>query len=120
METMNRITPLSRRELLDIRLQKVLGTYDETKPMNPDSRVYFQPPSNLQLKYPCFVYHYENSTPMLADNTVHRFTDRYQVSYLTKKALDTTYVKLLEDPLVSYSSRYVSENIYHNVMSVYY
>lgn len=117
---MTRITPLSRRELLDIRLQEVLGTYDKNKPLNPNTRVYFQPPSNLELQYPCFVYQYENSVPVRADNTVHRFTDRYQVSYLTKKPLDTTYVKLLEDPLITFTSRYVSENIYHNVMTVYY
>lgn len=83
--------------------------------------VYFQPPENVKIKYPCFVYHLNAGSEDHADNRRYRFLRRYQVTYITPNA---------DDPLPSqfgdhfekcrYGSDYTSDNLYHSNFDLYY
>ena len=70
---------MDRRLQLQKRLEEILGSRN----------VYFQPPNDLVLKYPCIVYHLEGGTTRFADNNPYRFNKRYQVTYITRDTRET-------------------------------
>ena len=46
------------------------------------NRVYFQPPSNYQMRYPCIVYEVQPTTTEYADNNPYALFDRYRITYI--------------------------------------
>src|SRR4051812_34274733 len=46
--------------------------------------VYFQPPSNIQMQYPCIVYKRDDSQTDFADNRPYSRTKRYQVTVIDR------------------------------------
>jgi hypothetical protein len=60
-----------RLDLQDI-LEALLGT----------NKVYFQPPANVQMVYPCIVYKQEDLDTTFADNKPYRLTKRYLVTVI--------------------------------------
>ena len=55
-------------------------------------RVYFQPPSNIKMEYPCIVYNRSNDSVKFADNDVYHEKDAYSVT-LIEKDPDSTMAK---------------------------
>lgn len=47
---------------------------------SPD--VYFQPPSNVEMKYPCIVYERDDADTKFAGNKPYLVTPRYQVTVI--------------------------------------
>ena len=52
------------------------------------NNVYFDPPENFKLKYPCIVYYLEGLADIPADNQTYRRLHRYNLTYITTKAED--------------------------------
>ena len=48
---------------------------DELKALLGSDNVYFQPPSNKRMQYPCFVVTLGSASQEMADNKTYRFTD---------------------------------------------
>jgi len=46
--------------------------------------VYFQPPANIQMQYPCIIYSRDGSSPDYADNELYRHAKRYQVTVVDR------------------------------------
>ena len=46
--------------------------------------VYFQPPSDLQMTYPCIVYKRDNASTEFAGNKPYRYEKRYQVTFIVR------------------------------------
>jgi hypothetical protein len=44
--------------------------------------VYFQPPANIQMKYPCIVYHKTNINRAFADNAIYRSLQGYLITVI--------------------------------------
>lgn len=44
---------------------------------------YFQPPADIEMNYPCFVYNYTNDVDFFADDIHYRNSKRYTVTYIT-------------------------------------
>ncbi len=44
--------------------------------------VYFQPPSNVQMVYPCIVYNLDSMNTQFADDRPYAQDDRYQVTVI--------------------------------------
>ena len=65
---------MDRRLELQKLLVDILGT----------DRVYFQPPSNINMVYPCIVYSLETYDTKKADNISYHVRDRYQVTYISR------------------------------------
>ena len=45
------------------------------------SNVYFQPPTNVRLQYPCIVYHRDFADTKFADDEPYNHTKRYQIMF---------------------------------------
>lgn len=84
------------------------------------NNVYYRPPENLKMQYPCIRYKKDNIVSTHADNMSYRKTDRYQVIVIDKKPDNEVIEKLLDLPMSSFESHYESENLNHDVISIYY
>ena len=54
---------------LQSTLQEIMG----------DNKVYFQPPENVSMKYPCIRYSLSTGNTRFADNTSYTFDCRYEI-----------------------------------------
>lgn len=63
-----------RRATLQEVLEKTLGS----------KNVYFQPPENLKLEYPCIVYQRETPAIKYADSSKYKWDQRYQVTVIDR------------------------------------
>ena len=54
-----------------LQLQSLLETFVEN--------VYFQPPENIVLKYPCIIYKRDYADTMFADDMTYNYTIRYMI-----------------------------------------
>lgn len=102
--------PASRREQLQTLLQSILGS----------SNVYFQPPSNVSMQYPAIVYSLSSIQCTAANNIRYQICKAYSITIVSKDP-DNSYIdKILELPNSRFDRRYVADNLYHDVITLYF
>lgn len=82
--------------------------------------VYFQPPPNVKLTYPCIIYQRESIKSHHADNLNYTNKTRYQVTYINRMPDNDIVGKLLTLPNTSYSRFFISDNLNHDVLTIYF
>lgn len=100
---------LRRLELQD-KLKATLGS----------PNVYFQPPANVTLQYPCIVYERDNASMKHADNEAYAWKQRYQVTYIDKNPDSEVLAKLMVYPLCAYNRHFATSGLNHDVFVIYY
>ena len=107
---------MARRLNLQSSLQALVGPRTDGK-----QNVYYQPPESVKLNYPCIVYKRSRPNITYADNNAYSFTQCYEVTLISK---DPDWV--LPEEMVkqfvhcSIDRYFVSDNLYHNVLTLYY
>lgn len=84
--------------------------------------VYFQPPEGLKMKYPAIRYNLDDIDKMSGDNIAYRKTNRYNVIVISDdpdKNIELVN-KILDLPLSSYDRHYVSNNLNHDSINLYF
>ena len=82
--------------------------------------VYFQPPASVQMKYPAIRYAREKIENDFANNNPYIQTYRYQVIVIDKNP-DSEIVKAVSQlPGCQHKSHYVSDNLNHDVFTIYF
>jgi len=82
--------------------------------------VYFQPPENIQMQYPCIVYSRDGTSSDHADNELYRYAKRYQVTVIDRDP-DTELADHVEALKYSSFERFFpSDDLNHYVFSVYF
>lgn len=84
------------------------------------NNVYFQPPSNIKMKYPCIRYKLTGDYREHADNQTYLFRDRYTVMVIDTKADSALREAVRKLPLCSFRDAYTAENLHHFVFELYY
>lgn len=84
------------------------------------TNVYFQPPSTVQMKFPCIIYSRDACDEKFADNILYLGKDRYSISVVDKNPDSDIPDKVGALPLTSFSQHYVVDNLNHDVYSTYY
>lgn len=97
------------RNQLNQALQEIMGT----------NAVYFQPPENLRMQYPCIRCTPATINRRVADNQGYILTDHYTLTYISKSPDRTVSMKLLRLPMCSQERTYTSDGLYHEVFSIY-
>ena len=101
----------ARRLKLHEELIKILGS----------SNVKFQPPESVKLSYPCIRYFKSNVDAKRANNSVYMTTDRYEIIVIGLDPDNDIADRILRHfPMCSYDRRYVKDNLYHDVLTLYY
>ena len=85
------------------------------------NNVYFQPPSNIRMKYPCIIFRRESDSTIKADDIRYRSLFRYSIMYI-RRDIDSTDIceKIMDLPLCSYDRFYVADGLNHDVFSIYF
>lgn len=81
--------------------------------------VYFQPPSSIQLKYPCIVYNRAEIEKEYADNSNYFLATRYLITLIDSNPDSLINNKILALPYTRYDRHFVSDNLNHDVYSTY-
>ncbi len=89
--------------------------------MGTDVKVYYQPPENLKLKYPCVVFELSNALTRYATNNPYLVTKRYTVTLMTKTSDNHDMVdKILMLPMCTFDRQFISDLIVHDVFTIYF
>jgi hypothetical protein len=85
----------------------------------PD-RVYFQPPSDVQMEYPCIVYSLDNGSTRFADNKPYIYEQQYEVQLIGRGPQPDKFHQLVFLPKTLHSRSFVADNLNHDVFSIYF
>lgn len=82
--------------------------------------VYFQPPENIHMVYPCIVYHRDDIQINHANDLPYKQVVRYQVTVISQDP-DNEFVKqVAELPMCDYDRFFTAENLNHDVFRLFF
>lgn len=81
--------------------------------------VYYQPPENIKMNYPAIVYSKTNIGKQNANDEWYRSSTRYKVTVIDRLPNNKVINKLLRLRYCSYDTNYISDNLYHDVLTLY-
>lgn len=82
--------------------------------------VYFQPPESFKLEYPCIVFERSGIRTDSADNRKYLKHKRYTVTFISKDTDSEIPDLLSELEYCSFDRRFTSDNLYHDVFTLYF
>lgn len=82
--------------------------------------IYYQPPENLKLEYPAIVYSKSRIDKRSANDSAYKLNTRYELIVIDKRPDNPVIEKLLALPYCSYDRNYKSDNLNHDVLTIYY
>jgi hypothetical protein len=94
------------------RLQSLLESFTPN--------VYFQPPTNAQIKYPCIVYKRDFADKKFADDNTYDYMIRYAITVIDQDPDSDIPSKVAMLPLCLFNRHYTVDNLNHDVFNVYY
>lgn len=101
---------MSNRVELQAKLERILGSRN----------VYYQPPESVKINYPAIVYSKDSITSRYADDKKYSSANRYEIIVIDKKPDNAAINAILELPYCSFSRHYTSDNLHHDVLTLYY
>lgn len=101
---------MATRLSLQTKLVEILG----------NKNVYYEPPENYKLSYPCFVYQLDEVYRRSADNIGYSIKNRYQITLIDRLPDNPARDKILQLPLCSFERSYKSNNLEHYVVTLYW
>lgn len=81
--------------------------------------VYFQPPDNMKMKYPCTIYSMEDIRNSSADNFPYKQDTGYSVIVVDKSPISPIVDKIKMLSQCSFDRHYVVDNLHHYVFTIY-
>lgn len=82
--------------------------------------VYFQPPPNISLEYPCIIYSRDGDHAEYAENALYLHTKRYMVTVIDRDPDSEIPDKVEELPFCKFDRFYATENLNHHVFNLYF
>jgi hypothetical protein len=81
---------------------------------------YFQPPSNIQMQYPCIRYERSNSWTTHADNRQYAHKKQYQVTVIDRDPDSELPDRVEALPYCSFDRSYVADGLNHYVYTLFF
>lgn len=82
--------------------------------------VYFQPPPNVQMTYPCVVYKRDDIDAKNADNRAYSLKKRYLVTVIDEDPDSVIHEGIAALPYAAYLRNFVAQNLNHDVLTLYF
>lgn len=101
---------MASRLELQSKLEELLG----------NRHVYYQPPESLKIEYPAIVYSKNSIRVRKADDSLYSKMNQYSVIVVDKKPDNSVIDKLLQLPYCSYDRHYVSDNLNHDSLTLFF
>jgi hypothetical protein len=82
--------------------------------------LYFQPPPNVNLEYPCIIYERDGSNTEYAGNALYLHKKRYLVKVVDRDP-DSRLPDMVEElPLCKFDRFFATENLNHHVFNLFF
>lgn len=101
---------MHRREELHEILCEALGSRN----------VYFQPPESIKMQYPAIVYSRDDIDNNFANNSVYMQSLAYSVIVIDSDPDSEAVDRVSKLPRCQYDRHYKSDNLNHDVFTIYY
>ena len=82
--------------------------------------VYFQPPTNIKLEYPCIIYRRDFADNKFADDIVYDHRLRYAITIIDQDPDSEIPSKVASMPMSLFNRFYTVDNLNHDVYNVYF
>lgn len=82
--------------------------------------VYFQPPAELRLNYPCIVYELDNVHITHANDSPYSHQNRYKITSIDYDPDSETPGKIAMMPTASFVTAFKANNLNHVVYNIYF
>jgi hypothetical protein len=82
--------------------------------------VYFQPPENVQLQYPCIIYKRDYVETKFADGNPYTHAKRYMVTVIDRDPDSVIPDQVAELPMSVFNRFYTADNLNHDVYNVFF
>lgn len=102
---------MDRRPQFQAVLSGILGNAEH---------VYFQPPSDVTMVYPCIVYDFAPGWTSFADDQPYFYEQQYEVKLIGQAPQPEKFELLRSLPKSLHSRSYVAENLRHDVFDIYF
>ncbi len=97
-----------RRKQLQARLEEIT------------EHVYFQPPANVKMEYPCIVYQRDAASTDFAGNLPYRYKQRYQLTVIDRSPDSLILSQIVPLPECLFNRHFVANNLNHDVFTIYF
>ena len=84
------------------------------------ANVYFQPPANVQMQYPCIVYNRGKAVTRFASNNPYHYTKRYQVTVIDMNPDSEIPDKVAALPMCVHDRSFPAGNLNHDSFTLYF
>ena len=101
---------MAPRTELQTLLEQVLGS----------GNVYFQPPNNITIAYPCIVYKRSRIESEFADNEPYGHQKRYTVTVISRDPDNAVVDQIAALPKCSHDRFFTADNLNHDVFTLYF
>lgn len=81
---------------------------------------YYAVPENFQVKFPCVVYSKSAAEHTYSGNKVYTSQDLYRLTFMSKTIDSNLHEKFLFDFPARLINRFVTNNVEHTVLELYY
>lgn len=88
--------------------------------LNGNRNVYYQPPASVKIEYDAIIYSKKDITYTHANDGKYSKTNCYEIIVVSRRPDSAVIDKLLDLPYCSYDRPYVADNLYHDVLTLYY
>lgn len=97
-----------------------LDLHNELMKILDSKHVYYQSPESLKLEYPAIRYSLNNIESRYANNAKYSNFNRYEIIVINKLPNDEIIQKILQLPYSSFDRHYVSDNLNHDSIILYF
>ena len=82
--------------------------------------VYYQPPATVMMNYPAIVYSRKRIESKFANDAKYSKMNCYELIVIDRKPDNPVIDKLLDLPYSSFDRHYESDNLHHDVITLYH
>lgn len=101
-----------------------MGTREELHSILVDmfgsQHVYFQPPTGFKMVYPAIKYSINHRDSDYANDRKYFNNTSYEITIIDKQMNNPVIDKILELPYSAYNRHYITDNLHHDVMTIYF
>lgn len=101
---------MASRLQLQSKLEELLGS----------KNVYYQPPESVKISYPAIIYSKNRINTTKADDSNYLKKNQYEIIVISRLPDNPVIDELLDIPYCSYDHHYVSDNLNHDVLTLYF
>lgn len=99
----------SRLDLHNV-LENILGS----------NKVYFQPPSNVSLVYPCIIYKRDDQDIFYSNNSLHFIKKKYLVTVIDPDPDSEIPDRIMQLKYSSFNKHYAADGLNHDVYELFF